>query len=426
MTTTIDIKRRFFNSLKRGTGEAYLIAKEYPTIDFSTYIIKGALRNYAYDGQCESSRAQYLFDIILLSDNKEKFRKAIFKGLATEQSDTWSLTQLFDITKLFAQHSDNEARNAIYDRFLNNPIEGSDWVGYEQILELDGLNGLKYIAEKFGRYIEKYPDVWQDDHIIRHFQDDNPDINVLQELDIVSKSNKFIKLYLDYIHTTEENRKNHIREKQTYSDIIDEVINSKPVLSYRRRKELNQTELTLIAEQLLKEKSKLIIEKLLHVFTLNRFPLNSEFILNLAKQKVSSSNRIKEFAIYSLKFLKSDDIRNFALTKIPIAKNPVSYINILVSNYKHGDNKLLTKIANKFKSEHIIESLAGSYVEIYRANRTKECKEPLEVLYNKLNCGICRNSIVELLIDNNVISDKIKKEIQYDSNLETRKLIAIK
>lgn len=425
MTTTRDIKRRFFNSLKRGTGEAYLIAKENPTIDFSNYIIKGALKNFAYDGQCESSRAQYIFDLISLSGNKENFRNAIFKGLATEQSDTWSLTQLFDITKIFVQYGDNEARKAIYNRFLNNPIEGSDWVGYEQILELDGLYGLKYIAEKFGRYIEKYPDVWQDDHIIQHFQVDNPDINVLQELDKLSKSNKFIKLYLDYINRTEENWKNYIREKQTFSNILDEVINSKPVLSYRRRKELNQTELNIIAEQLLKEKSKFIIEKLLYVFTVHRFPFSSEFILNLAKQKISSSNRIKEFAIYSLKFLKSDDIRNFALAKIPIAKKPGSYIDILVSNYKPGDSKLLTKIANKFKSEQIIESLADSYVEIFRANKTKECKEPLEVLYSKMNCGIHRNSVVELLINNKVFSDKIRKEIQYDSNLETRELFSI-
>lgn len=60
MPNTIEIKRRFFNSLKRGTGEAYLIINDNPLIDFSNYIIKGALRNYAYDGQSENSRAQYI------------------------------------------------------------------------------------------------------------------------------------------------------------------------------------------------------------------------------------------------------------------------------------------------------------------------------------------------------------------------------
>lgn len=76
MNDTANIKRQFFNSLKRGTGEAYLIAKNNPTIDFSNYIIKGALQNYAYDGQSEGSRGEYIFDLISLSDkikNKIKF-----------------------------------------------------------------------------------------------------------------------------------------------------------------------------------------------------------------------------------------------------------------------------------------------------------------------------------------------------------------
>ncbi len=60
MKNNTEIKRLFFNSLKCGTGEAYLIAKNNSDIDFSSYIIKGALNNYAYDGQAENSRAKYI------------------------------------------------------------------------------------------------------------------------------------------------------------------------------------------------------------------------------------------------------------------------------------------------------------------------------------------------------------------------------
>src|SRR5688500_4672816 len=103
MNNITNIKRHFFDSLKRGTGEAYLIAKENPIIDFSSYIIKGALKNYAYDGQSEPSRAQYIFDLLLLSNKKEKIRRTILQAIASEQDDTWSLTHLFDLAKLYAQ-----------------------------------------------------------------------------------------------------------------------------------------------------------------------------------------------------------------------------------------------------------------------------------------------------------------------------------
>jgi hypothetical protein len=58
--TTTDLKHRFFDSLKRGTGEAYILLKENPDINFSNLIIKGAARNYAYDPQSERSRADYI------------------------------------------------------------------------------------------------------------------------------------------------------------------------------------------------------------------------------------------------------------------------------------------------------------------------------------------------------------------------------
>ncbi|MCZ8215537.1 MAG: hypothetical protein O9262_04815 [Cyclobacteriaceae bacterium] len=112
-----------------------------------------------------------------------------------------------------------------------------------------------------------------------------------------------------------------------------------------------------------------------------------------------------------------------AIKRIRKAKRPQPLIDILTSNYKKGDFKLLRDIAKKAKGEHAIESLAGSYVDIFKANKTKECKEPLEILYEKMNCGIHRNSLIEILIENKALSSRLKKEIKYDSYLETRQLI---
>jgi hypothetical protein len=423
MNDSTNIKRQFFDSLKRGTGEAYLIAKENPTIDFSTYVIKGALLNYAYDGQSEPSRAQYIFDLFTLSAKKDKIRKAILNGIATEQEDTWSLTHLFDLTKLFAKQEDQEMRNAIYNRFCNNPIEGSDWVGFSEILELDGFKGLIYIAEKFGKFIEQNPEDWQDDWIIKYFQEENPDLRVTENLENLAKENKHIRIYLENIKRTKASQEEHKPKPTHYKDIIDEVLNSKPYLSFKRRHNLTESEIKTIAQRLVKEKDTKSKEKLLFVFTFCKFPLDTDFILNLAQKKNDYKTRINEFAISALKFLDSDKIRQFGLDKIDKSIKKYQFVEILTSNYRTGDYKILTDIVQKSKSEHIIENLARSYVDIFEANKTKECQEPLEALYNKMNCGIHRNDIVRILLENNVISDKIKNEIIFDSDKETRKMI---
>ena len=39
-----------------------------------------------------------------------------------------------------------------------------------------------------------------------------------------------------------------------------------------------------------------------------------------------------------------------------------------------------------------------------------------------MNCVIHTKGIIEFLIENNILSDKIRKEIKFDCDLETRKL----
>jgi len=423
MNDTVIIRQQFLNSLKRGTGEAYLLVKDNPKIDFSNHIIKGALNIYAYDGQSEGDRAKYIFDIISISKQKDKIRKAVLQGLANEKENTWNLTHLFALAKLFAEQNDNEVKQAIYDRFLICPIEGSDWVGAYEILELDGLNGLFYVAEKFGKYIEQNPDDWQDDWIVRRFQEENKHIKVAEELKNKAMTNNFIRIYLENIKRTKASQEKHKTKPTTYKDIIDEVLNSKLFISFRRKRNLTDEEINKIAKQLISETDISNIERLLHIFDFYKFPYDSQIILDLAKQKPTNKNRIIEYAIYALKHLKSEDIRKFALDKITTTKNPIDYLEILVSNYQSGDFKLLSKIANKTNNEHKIEQLAGIYSDIFRNNKTKECKEPHEILYYKMNCAIHRNGIVEILIENKVISDKIRQEINFDCDLETRKLV---
>ena len=95
----------------------------------------------------------------------------------------------------------------------------------------------------------------------------------------------------------------------------------------------------------------------------------------------------------------------------------------MIENYEEGDSQLLTQLVSKAKKDWIIESYAYSITHIYQKNKTSECQEPIEELYRKSNCGLHRNYLVEILIKNNVLSDKLREELIFDSNLETRELI---
>jgi len=421
MTEINKIREHFSSSIKRGTGEAYLIMLENPSIDFTDEIIKASLKNYAYDGQSEGSRGEYLYRLIERSPHQDKIRHRILKRLAIEQKDTWTLVQLFDLAKIFAQNGDEQSKKAIYERFYNHSIEGSAWVGYSEILELDGLAGLKYIARTIGQSLEQNPDDWQDAFIIESFQDENKDIDVFNELEKESENDPYIRIYLDNVRRTEQNRNRHKTQTVEYKDIVDEVLSRRSLYPIKKRG-LSDTELNLIAAHFINEKDTGAKAKLLKVFSYYKFPLDNGIILDIAKRKTKKESNLVYQAIEALKFLRSDKIREFALDQIRSSKQPYLYTSILVANYCEGDYKLLTELASKHNNDHIIEELTVSYVEIYSQNSTVECREPLEALYDKLTCGIHRKAIVETLIKNNALSERIRREIQFDSYEDTRAL----
>lgn len=145
-------------------------------------------------------------------------------------------------------------------------------------------------------------------------------------------------------------------------------------------------------------------------------------MLKYAKTRVNNNNRIAEWAVESLKFFSGDDIRQFALDKLKNTNSPSTYTKLLMNNYRQGDSELLKSIADKCKSDESIHNLVYSYVDIYEINKTKECKGPLESIYDKLTCGIHRTDIIRILIENNVLSSQIESEIRYDCSEETREL----
>ena len=428
MTDNKTLQQQFRSSIRRGTGEAHLILQRHPDINFSADIIKAALWNYAYDAQSEGSRAFYIAELMALSQHQDKIRNAILTGLAAEENDTWALVQLFDLAKMFAQKGDQEARQAIYNRFHNKIIEGSSWCGYTAIIELDGFEGLQFIATSIGKAMEKDPSIWEENGIIDHFQKDHPEINAWSALEEAGQTNRFIKIYLDNIAETkndrEQWRQEHPRPEINYATVTERINNKVTVpISPSRAQQLSATDLKKLADDFLQETDRLKLEKYCRIFDRVKYPYDDyRPLLTLAKSKYLKTDRLVEFASGALKYFTGSDIRQFAIDKLSQTKTPYRYLDLLVANYKKGDNRLLTKIALAFKNENDIHAIADGYTDIYAANPTKECKEPLEAIYSKLTCGICRGIILKRLIDNKVLSKQLKQEMQYDSSQDNRTL----
>jgi len=419
----MNIRQQFRQSLKCGTGEAYFILLNNQGMDFSKDIEKAALTNYAYDPQCEGDRAFYISQLIELSGKKEHLVEIILEALIKEKEDSWALDQLFELAKIFAKQGNVKARRAIYKKFNKKAIKDSEWVGQEAILEIDGIEGLKHIAKIRGKALTKNSDDWEDSFWADDFQEKNPKIEVYSELKRAASNNPFIKKYLDTIiehkWSIPERPK---RPKKINYDFVRERVDSglKVPVTPGVARRLTKTAIKKLADDFLQAEDTTMKERYLSIFAKVKFPYDYQPLLQIAKGKRSRNNRLVEFACEALSFFEGRDIRQFAISKLSKTNVPSDYLPLLVVNYKKGDHKLLARIADRYRNENVIHDLVWGYVDIYKANKTKHCKKPLEKIYSRLTCGLHRYDIVRILHENGVLSKKLLKELEFDSQEEIR------
>lgn len=324
---------QFRYAVHRGRGQAYLLAQAHPTVDFSAPLIEAMRKNFAYDGQAEPSRAPYLYHLYELSAQQARIRRAVLQAVATEADDTWTLTQLVALALLFAQQGDAQGRTSLYKRFLTRPIPGSDWVGAHEIMALDGWEGLVYIARKFGQRLAKAPDDWQDDYLIRSFQQNYPTLDVWAELRRAAAHDAAIQRYLDNIAATLASSEARATERSRQPEADWETLLRSSSPGYLRvalrRRTLDPAELQELAERLVVEKNSALREKLLCVFTRFKFPLGYEPLLALARQKPRGAGRHTEFALAALQHLPAAEVREFALQRLRHTTRPAQYTDLL-------------------------------------------------------------------------------------------------
>jgi hypothetical protein len=247
-------------------------------------------------------------------------------------------------------------------------------------------------------------------------------------LKIASVTNKNVKVYYDYLI---ENRKaikikrKNKPKKFTY-ELFKEYVEEENYffLTEKQAKKLSIEVVKKIADEFIKITDETKQKTYLLFFSFIKFPYGYKLLFSIAMKNMHDKSIMFYYALETLKYFNSKEIRQLAINGISfeVDEDDYHYLKLLVNNYKKGDYKLLAKVANRSDDFHYIHSIADKFLEIYKANPLKECKAPLEAIYYKINCGICRSEIIKILIENNVLSNEIFAELEFDSYYRVRKL----
>ncbi len=190
------INEKFKYAVKRGSGEAYLIMKQNPEINFSNEIIRSVITTNAFDAQSEGTREKYYYDLISISGNKEALISRIINVLSKNLKDVWAIEQLFRLCAFFAKDGNKYASSTVYEQFYKIKVSDTPWLGEEAIIYMDGFKGILFLVEYYGKIIKNDPNEYINTGFLYYLAQSRRS-NYLLKLKEYSKQNIYVKVFLE-------------------------------------------------------------------------------------------------------------------------------------------------------------------------------------------------------------------------------------
>ena len=109
--------------LRLGLGRAILYAQSHDQSGLRDVILDACLHCYAYNIQCEGTRASYMYDLVGCLPDKEFYYDRILESLK-ESGDDWDTAQRFHFAACLAFDGNADAKRAMYANYNPAPRYG--------------------------------------------------------------------------------------------------------------------------------------------------------------------------------------------------------------------------------------------------------------------------------------------------------------
>ncbi len=422
----------FQDAIEKGLGRAILFLQDNPSPDYFDVILNACLSNTCYDPQCECSRADYLFEVIGLTQEQSLFEDKILDEIVVAVSDEeWSIVQLFDLARVMAENGNNRARSVLY-QCLKDVSDDNIHCCADQIILLDGIDGLIFVAGVLGERLITRPEenLWEDNYLIRPVKEKFGEEQTAIALQEAAQDSLRVKKYLEAVEINLQLRSNRKNKSVDYIEIqriIDSLANGKKPYQVRGAlriwgKNATQQELEWIAADLLKETDENKLTGYLYIFLCREFPLSYSKLLDLA---LSPNEEVALAAIKSLKNIRDSSIHDLAVSLIQKKLFYSEALELLVKNYQDNDYLLIEQVIGQEYESDEFHHIAYSIIKIFKENQTQLSLNTILQIYQKGECSSCREKCVEIMITTKTIPHNIMEECPYDANPDIRKIYTL-
>lgn len=417
-------EQAFHHAITNGLGRAILWLRANPWRPHADAIAEVCLHNTAYDPQCEGSRAEYVHEIVALTDARERFAETAVACLLGGPESYWDTEHLFHLCRLFAQDGYAPARTALYERFGRSHPE-DPFLGDDEIVALDGIAGLVFVMERVGRHLAEDRDYWVDDGLVREVEARFGSDAVASAIREAAANNADVARYMEAVGRYRARPRG--RTPPEYRDL--------PWPELRRRIECGDASRACLAiwgrhapEDVLREAAATLLGELderrllgiLAVFQRRAFPLDPARLIELA---ASDRDEIGTSARRALRHIQSESVRALALDRLSRTGAGGNDVLLLVKNYRAGDESMIASLLDRTAGDDAFHSIANDAIKVFEHNSEADAIPSLLRIYERGRCGLCRHSAVKLLLTRQQAPEWMLAECRYDSDPDTRALV---
>jgi hypothetical protein len=406
--------------LAQGLGRPYLYLQRNDPAPYIPALLQACLYNPTYDRQCEGSRAAYFYQFIQLTNQSQWFRQQLLDALA-DPDDEMDIDQLFDFALIFARTGDVVARRMLYEQ-AGEQASCGDTSGAYQLIDLDGLTGFLFIANRFGEAMQSNHTLWDDDHLLRHLESGAGYHSLDQLRAAASPDYPFVPSYLDAIAATQAQQKSTPRTQlvgQPYTQVREYIERTQGRVSFsplrRWSTAAEDDQIRQAANDLLQQTDPQRIIAYLTIFEKRAFPLGSEALLPFVW---NSHDRIARWGIRAISLFQQPTVRELGFTLIEAQHHIGDALDIFIHNYQVGDDRYLAELLAQTVDKDSLHALGFGLNDIFIAHPNPAADVIFLDLYERGPCSLCRERFVERLRDIDRLPPWIAQEALYDANSE--------
>lgn len=406
------------DALQKGLGRVVQWAKAGQLA--SDPLLTACLFDQRFDIQCEDNRGDWIWSLIQITGNQNRFRDPIKEALrsVTVERDSY---QLCVLAFHYAHAGDTEFRKILYELVERRPFIESPDIGMWQLVELDGESAFDFITRLRGRQFLTENWDWYDECFI----EDSIEVIGEQRVDQLLREStdtdirRFAAMRIKNVKPTaasEDVPQSHIQRMQSIS--VEEALQAtqSKERSYWLRSwgmHASEQDLEQILKHLWQEQNPTTIAKLLQVFSKRSMPRFDPRLFELCRHL---NPDVQHWAFQALEPNADPIVRQFALSELANPTLQRLVVSLFRNNFVPGDETRLFNELELPEDKHQRHSMLMDMIKVLEENEVANARDLGLLCYFYTPCQECRYYAARLLHDRNVAPEWLIDECRYDAN----------